>query len=60
MLAAVAGLSYTLATLLKLEGYLSYVLPLPVVLAALRGGPVAAAKALAVAFILLFSESPSV
>jgi hypothetical protein len=58
MLAAVAGLSYSIATLLKLEGYLSYILPLPVVLAALRGGPVAATKALTVAFLLLFSEFP--
>ena len=54
MLAAVAGLAYTLSTVLKLEGYLSYVLPLPVVLAALRGGPMAAMKSLTVAFLLLF------
>lgn len=54
MLAAVAGLSYTLAVLLKLEGYLSYVLPLPIVLAALRGGMGAACKSLVVAFLLLF------
>jgi len=56
MLAAVAGLAYTLATLLKLEAYLSYALPLPVVLAALRGGPNAAVKCLTVAFLLLFSK----
>lgn len=54
MLAAVAGLSYTLATLFKLESYLSYILPLPVVLAAKRGGAVAALKSLFTAFLLLF------
>ena len=54
MLAAVAGLSYSIAVLLKLEGYLSYVLPLPVVLAAVRGGAKSAIKCLTVAFLLLF------
>jgi hypothetical protein len=54
MLAAVAGLSYSFATLLKLEGYLSFVLPLPIVLAGLRGGGLACIKALFVAFLLLF------
>jgi Predicted membrane protein (DUF2232) len=54
MLAAVAGLSYSIAVLLKLEGYLSYVLPLPVVLAAVRGGAKSAVKCLTVAFLLLF------
>lgn len=54
MLAAVAGLSYSVATLLKLEGYLSFVLPLPIVLAGMRGGPLACTKALFVAFLLLF------
>lgn len=41
MLAAVTGLAYLLSTLLKLEGSLGYVLPLPVVLAAVRSGPLA-------------------
>ena len=54
MLAAVSGLAYTLAVLLKIEGYLSYVLPLPIVIAALRGGALAALKSLTVAFLLLF------
>lgn len=54
MLAAVAGLSYSIAVLLKLESYLSYVLPLPVVLAAVRGGAKSAIKCLTVAFLLLF------
>ncbi|GFR50418.1 hypothetical protein Agub_g12635 [Astrephomene gubernaculifera] len=38
MLAAVSGLAYLLSTILKLENSLGYFLPLPVVLAALRGG----------------------
>ena len=54
MLAAVSGLSYTLSTLLKLEGYLSYVLPLPIVLSALRSGTKNSIKCLFVAFLLLF------
>jgi hypothetical protein len=56
MLAAVAGLAYTVATLLKLEGYLAYVMPLPVVVACLRNGAGAGVKTTAVAFLLLFSE----
>ena len=58
MLAAVTGLAYTLATLLKLEGYLAYHVPLPVVLSALRGGARAAAKTTATAFLLLLGERP--
>lgn len=54
MLAAVAGLSYTFATLLKLEGYLSYVLPLPVVLASVRAGVRASCSCVFVVFLLLF------
>ncbi|PNW81039.1 hypothetical protein CHLRE_07g340150v5 [Chlamydomonas reinhardtii] len=38
MLAAVSGLAYLLSTILKLETSLGYFLPLPVVLAAMRGG----------------------
>jgi hypothetical protein len=41
MLAAVTGLAYLLSTLLKLEGSLGYVIPLPVVLAAVRSGGLA-------------------
>jgi uncharacterized protein YybS (DUF2232 family) len=53
MLAAVTGLAYTLGSLLKLESYLAYLLPLPVVLAALRSGTVPALKTLATACLLL-------
>ncbi|KAG2434726.1 hypothetical protein HXX76_007616 [Chlamydomonas incerta] len=38
MLAAVSGLAYLLSTILKLETSLGYFLPLPVVLASMRGG----------------------
>lgn len=54
MLAAVAGLAFTVATLLKLESYLAYVLPLPVVVAALRSGAGPALKTVTTAFLLLF------
>lgn len=54
MLAAVTGLSYTFATLLKLEGYLSYVLPLPIVLASVRSGFPSSINCVIVVFLLLF------
>ncbi|PRW59295.1 hypothetical protein C2E21_2172 [Chlorella sorokiniana] len=53
MLAAVTGLAYTVGNLLRLEGYLAYGLPLPIVLAALRSGPLPALKTLTVAVLLL-------
>lgn len=56
MFAAVTGLAYVLATLLKLESYLSYILPLPVLISSLESGPGAAAKTVTVTFLLLFSE----
>lgn len=59
MFAAMTGLAYTIGNLLKLEGYLAYLLPLPIVLSAMRSGPVPALKTLAVAFLLLLSESMS-
>lgn len=55
MLAAVTGLAYTISTLLKLEGYLSYILPLPVVLSAMRSEDVTTpVQCVVVAFLLLF------
>mmetsp|Transcript_5536 Transcript_5536/g.13506 ORF Transcript_5536/g.13506 Transcript_5536/m.13506 type:complete len:294 (+) Transcript_5536:85-966(+) len=39
MLAAMTGLAYFLASVVKLEGYLGYFLPLPVVMAAMRWSP---------------------
>ena len=56
MLAAVSGLAYTLATLLKLESYLGYFLPLPVVIAAMRSGPAAARKTMTTTCFLLLCE----
>ncbi len=53
MLAAASGLSYALATTMHLEGYLGYFLPLPVVLAAMRNGPVAGRKTVTATFFLL-------
>lgn len=59
MLAAVTGLGYTLATILKLEGYLGYVLPLPLVLAAQRRGAAAGRQTLTASFFLLLGTKPS-
>lgn len=56
MFAAVTGLAYTLGSLLKLESYLAYLLPLPVVLSAMRSGAVPALKTLTTACLLLLSE----
>ncbi|KAF5828554.1 hypothetical protein DUNSADRAFT_17452 [Dunaliella salina] len=54
MLAAVSGLAYLLSTILKLEASLGYFLPLPVVLAAMRGGPTAGWKTMmATGFLLV-------
>ena len=56
MLAAVTALAYTVGSLLRVEAYMAYVLPLPVVLAALRSGPGPAVKTLTAAVLLLLSE----
>jgi hypothetical protein len=53
VLAALAGTLYTVSTLLRLEGYLGYALPLPMVLATLRHGGGAGARALGAAALLL-------
>ena len=59
MLAAVSGLTYTLGSLLKVESYLAYFLPLPAVLAAMRSGPAAGRKAVtATAFLVLGAPRP--
>lgn len=54
MLAAVTGLAYTLSSLLRLEGYVSYFLNLPVILASMRSGISPGIKTAVVAFLLLF------
>ena len=54
MLAAVGGLAYTLAALLRVQSYLGYLLPLPIVVAAMRGGGAAGRRTMsATAFLLL-------
>lgn len=54
MLAAVGGVLFTLATVLKLQGYSAYVQPMPIVVAAMRWGPAAGRKAMtATCFLLL-------
>ncbi|KAL0033970.1 hypothetical protein WJX79_000296 [Trebouxia sp. C0005] len=59
MLAAVSGLAFTLATLLGLESYLGYFLPMPVIVAAMRSGPAAGRKTMtATCFLLLLLLGP--
>lgn len=61
MLAAVSGLAYTLATLLKLESYLGYFLPMPVIVAAMRSGPASGRKTMtATCFLLLCKHTQHV
>ena len=61
MLAAVSGLAYTLATLLKLESYLGYFLPMPVIVAAMRSGPASGRKTMtATCFLLLCKPTQDV
>ncbi|GMH43413.1 hypothetical protein BSKO_11335 [Bryopsis sp. KO-2023] len=54
MLAAVSGMTSLLLTLLKLESYLYYLMPFPLVLASLRSGFKAAQKTLVATFFLMF------
>ena len=56
MLAAVSGLAYTLATLLKLESYLGYFLPMPVIMAAMRSGPASGRKTMTATCLLLLCK----
>jgi hypothetical protein len=56
MLAAVGGLAYLLSTILKLESGLGYVLPLPVVLSAQRGGAAAGFKTMGATGFLLVGK----
>ncbi|KAG1670099.1 hypothetical protein FOA52_013675 [Chlamydomonas sp. UWO 241] len=59
MLAAVSGLAYLVATILKLENTVGYFLPLPVVLAALRSGQAVGWKTMgATAFLLVVLLGP--
>ena len=61
MLAAVGGVAYTLATLLKLQSYLGYLQPMPVVVAAMRWGPSAGRKTMtATTFLLLGVWTPRI
>ena len=56
MLAAVGGVLFTLATVLKLQGYSAYVQPMPIVVAAMRWGPAAGRKAMTATCFLLLGE----
>eukprot|EP00803_Ostreobium_quekettii_P009366 evm.model.scf_1715.1 EVM.evm.TU.scf_1715.1 scf_1715:1729-7878(-) len=54
MLASVSGMATLVLSLLKLESYLFYILPFPLVLASLRSGPAASRKTLTSTFFLIF------
>lgn len=59
MLAAVGGVVYTLASILKLHSYLGYFQPMPIVVAAMRWGPAAGRKTMtATCFLLLGPFEP--
>ena len=60
MFAAMGGLAFSVAAVLKLQGYMGYLLPMPIVLSALRSGPAVARKtAVATAFLLFGTFSHS-
>ena len=53
MFAAVGGLLYSIASVLRLQGYMGYLLPLPIVLSAMRSGPRIAFKTTTATCMLL-------
>ena len=56
MFAAVGGLAYTIAEVLKLQGYVGYLLPMPIVLSAMHSGPNTARKTLVATFLQLLGK----
>lgn len=57
MFAAMGGLAFSVAAVLKLQGYMGYLLPMPIVLSALRSGPAVARKTTTATAFLLFGRS---
>jgi hypothetical protein len=58
MFAAVGGLAFSIAAVLKLQGYMGYLLPMPIVLSAIRSGPAVARKTTVATAFLLFGRAP--
>lgn len=56
MFAAVGGLAFSIAAVLKLQGYLGYLLPMPIVLSAMRSGPAVGRKATVATATLLLGQ----
>lgn len=56
MLAAVGGLAYAIATVLRLTSYVTYFMPLPVVFSARRNGPASGHMTVATTAILLLGK----
>ncbi|EIE18715.1 hypothetical protein COCSUDRAFT_20460, partial [Coccomyxa subellipsoidea C-169] len=57
MLAAVGGVVYVVATILKLQSYLGYFQPMPIVVSAMRWGPAAGRKTMTATCFLLLGEN---
>ena len=57
MLAAVGGVVYTVASILKLQSYLGYFQPMPIVVSAMRWGPAAGRKTMTATCFLLLGKS---
>lgn len=57
MFAAVGGLAFSIAAVLKLQGYMGYLLPMPIVLSAIRSGPAVARKTTVATAFLLFGRA---
>ncbi len=57
MLAAVGGLAYALSSVLRLQSYVSYILPMPIVVAAVRRGAGAGRKTCIATTILLTGDT---
>ncbi len=57
MLAAVGGVVYMVATILKLQSYLGYFQPMPIVVSAMRWGPAAGRKTMTATCFLLLGEN---
>jgi hypothetical protein len=56
MLASLGGLAFALGAVLRLQAYLSYILPLPVAVAAGRWGPAAGVRAASATALLALGE----
>lgn len=59
MLASMTGLAYFMGSVVKLEGYLGYFLPLPIVVSALRWGPATGWRTVVATCCLIAGMAPA-